>query len=130
MSEENVEALREAFERFGRGDFSGNAELPDEVEVVTGRDMPDAGTYRGEAAQKWLEAWVDSFDSLTLELIETLDAGDKVIAEFVQRGTPRGGSTSVELRTWSVNTGRGGNFTRFELFTRRDEALQAAGLSE
>jgi ketosteroid isomerase-like protein len=129
MSRENVEAVREAFEQFGRGDFSGLAELPDEVEVALARDMPDAGTYRGAAARRWLEAWVDSFDSLTLELVETLDAGDKVIAEFVQRGTPRGGSTPVGLRTWSVYTFREGAFT-IELFTRRDEALEAAGLRE
>ena len=58
MSQENVEVIREAFDRFGRGDFSGLAELPDEVEVVLARDMPDAGTYSGAAARKWLEAWV------------------------------------------------------------------------
>jgi ketosteroid isomerase-like protein len=130
MSQENVEAVREGFGRFELGDFSGFAELPDDVEVVTAREMPDAGTYRGEAAREWLKAWVDSFDSLTLEPVEILDAGDRVMVEFVQRGTPRGGSTPVELRTWSVTTRREGAFTRFELFTRRAEALEAAGLRE
>ena len=131
MSQENVAAVREQFERFARGDFSGTDELPDEVEVVTAREMPDAGTYRGEAARKWLLAWVDSFDSLTLTPVEILDGGDdRVFAEFVQRGIPRGGSTPVELRTWSVTTRREGIVTRFELFQRRQEALEAAGLRE
>ena len=131
MSQENVKAVREEFERFARGDFSGTDELPDDVEVVTARQMPDAGTYRGEAARKWLMAWVESFDSLTLTPVEILDADDdKVLVEFVQRGIPRGGSTPVELRTWSVTTRREGIFTRFELFQRREEALEAAGLSE
>ena len=56
MSMENVEAIREAFERFASGDFSGLAELPDHPEIVTSREMPDAGTYRGEAAREWLKA--------------------------------------------------------------------------
>ena len=130
MSQENVEIVREAFDRFGRGDFSGIAELPDELEVVLARDMPDAGTYRGAAARKWLEAWADSFDSLTIDLVEILDAGDRVIAEYVQRGIPRGGSKPVGLRTWSIYTFRESALTMMELFTSRDEALEAAGLRE
>jgi ketosteroid isomerase-like protein len=129
MSQENVEVIREAFDRFGRGDFSGIAELPDDLEVVLAREMPDAGSYRGAAARKWLEEWVDSFDSLTLDLVEVLDAGDRVIAEYVQRGIPRGGSTPVELPTWAIYTFREGAFT-MELFTGRDQALEAAGLRE
>jgi ketosteroid isomerase-like protein len=131
MSQENVEAVREAFEQFVRGNFSGTAELPEEFEVVTAHEMPDAGTYRGEAARKWLMAWVDSFESLTLTPVEILEGrDDTVMVEFVQRGIPRGGSTPVELRTWSVTTLRGDVFTRYELFQSRDEALEAAGLKE
>jgi ketosteroid isomerase-like protein len=130
MSQENAEAVREAFERFAHGDFSGFVELPDDVELVTSREMPDAGTYRGEVAREWLKAWVDSFDSLTLEPIEILDAGDRVLVEFIQRGNPRGGNAPVELRTWSVTTRREGTFRRFELFQDRGEAFAAAGLSE
>ena len=96
MSVENVEAIREAFERFASGDFSGLAELPDHPEIVTSREMPDAGTYRGEAAREWLKAWIDSFESLTFEPVEILDAGDRVLVEFIQRGQPRGGER-VEL---------------------------------
>jgi ketosteroid isomerase-like protein len=98
MSQEDLAATRASFERFARGDFTESADLPDDYEIVTAPEMPDAGTYRGEAARTWLNAWVESFDSLTLEPTEILDAGDKVMAEFVQRGTPRGGSIPVEVR--------------------------------
>jgi ketosteroid isomerase-like protein len=101
MSQENVEATRASFERFARGDFSESADLPDDYEIVTAPEMPDAGIYRGEAARTWFNAWVESFDSLMLEPVEILDAGDRVVVEFVQRGTPRGGSTPVELRSTS-----------------------------
>jgi ketosteroid isomerase-like protein len=130
MSQENMEAAREIFERWRRGDFSGIDSLPGDFEVVTAREMPDAGTYRGDAARRWLNAWVDSFDSLTMELVELTDVGDRVLAEFVQHGIPRGGSTPVDVRTWSLMTRRGGAVSRLDLFLSRDEALEAAGLSE
>jgi ketosteroid isomerase-like protein len=130
MSHEDMEAAREIFEQWGRGDFSGIEELPDDFEVNTAREMPDAGTYRGEAARKWLRAWVDSFDSLTMELAELTDTGAGVLAEFVQRGVPRGGSTPLEVRTWSLTSRRDGVLTRTKLFLSRDEALEAAGLTE
>ena len=129
MSQENVEALRGNFDRFARGDFTELADLTDDFELVTSPEMPDAGTYRGEAARDWLNAWVESFDGLTLGATEFIDAGDKVVVEFLQRGTPRGGSTPVELRTWSVTTRREGVLARIELFQSRGEALEAAGLS-
>ena len=130
MSQENVDAVREEFERFSRGDFSRIAGLPDDVEVVTSREMPDAGTYRGQEAREWMSGWVDSFDSLTLAPTEFLEAGDQVMVEFVQRGIPRGGNTPVELRTWSLTTLREGLVTRYQLFQTREEALEAAGLQE
>jgi ketosteroid isomerase-like protein len=130
MSQENVEAERQTFERFARGDFSGLADLPDDFEVVTAREMPDAGTYRGEAAREWSTGWVDSFESLTLEPVEIRDTGDSVMVEFIQRGTPKGGSAPVELRTWSVSTRCDGVLKRWELFQSRAAALEAAGLTE
>ena len=130
MSYEYVEATRASFERFARGDFSESADLPDNYEVVTAPEMPDAGTYRGEAARTWMNAWVESFDSLMFEAVEILDAGDRVVVEFIQRGTPRGGSTRMELRTWWVTTWSDGIPARAEIFMSRREALEAAGLSE
>jgi len=130
MSQENMEAAREVFEQWRRGDFSGIDSLPDDFEVVTAREMPDAATYHGKDAREWLWAWVGSFDSLRMEPVELTDVDDRVLAEFVQRGVPRGGSSPVEVRTWSLTTRRDGHIRRVELFLSRDQALEAAGLSE
>jgi ketosteroid isomerase-like protein len=131
MSEEGMEVVRAAFEPFARGDFSAVAELPDEFELVLAPEMPDAGTYRGEEARRWIVAWVDSFERLTQELVKLIDAGDnRVLAEFIQRGWTAGSDIPVELPTWALTTLRDGNFVRNELFTNRDDALEAAGLSE
>jgi hypothetical protein len=76
-------------------------------------------------------AWVNSFDRLTQEPIEILDAGDdQVLVEFIQRGWTAGRDVPVEVRTWSVSTVRDGNFLRTLLFLNRNDALKAAGLSE
>jgi len=128
MSQENVEIVREVYEQFARGDFSWFAELPDDLEFVASRDLPDAGTYRGEAARRWLTAWVESFEGLMIEATEIIDAGDKVFAAILQRGRPRGSQTTVEGRWWIVTTVREGVVARFQAFPNRAEALKAAGL--
>ena len=80
---------------------------------------------------EWATAWVNSFDRLTQEPIEFIDAGnDQVLIEFIQRGWMAGSDVPVELRTWSVSTVKGGKFVRTLLFQSRNDALEAAGLSE
>jgi ketosteroid isomerase-like protein len=140
MSQENVDAVRSALAPLARGDFTLWSQAPDDFELVLAAEMPDAGTYRGEAARGWLEAWVESFERLTVETVEFIDAGDRVVARSLQRGWVRGSDTAVELPTWSVSTIRPGAaaegvdparlITRVELFLTRGEALKAAGLSE
>ena len=131
MSAEAVDALKAIFGEFARGSFEPIDDLGDDVELVTAPEMPDAGTYRGQAAKRWLKTWVESFDSLAFEPAEFLDAGEHVVVESVQRGIPRGGTASVELPTWAVHTfANGVSITRIQLFMTRREALEAAGVPE
>src|SRR5215207_7435750 len=81
MSQEHVDALRSAYKQFARGDFSAYSELPDDFELVLAPEMPDAGSYRGDAARRWLSSWVGSFDRLTVEAVEFIDAGDRDAGE-------------------------------------------------
>jgi len=119
------------YEQFARGDFSGWADLPDDFEYVTSPNVPDAGSYRGEAARRWLRGWVESFEGHTIEATEILDApGDKVLVAVFQRGHPRGSQTTLEGRWWQVVTVRGGELARAETFLERAQALEAAGLRE
>jgi ketosteroid isomerase-like protein len=130
MSEENVEIVRAMYEPLARGDFSAWADFPDDFEFVASPELPDAGSYRGEAATRWMTAWVESFEGHTIEATEIIDAGgDKVLVAILQRGRPRGGHTVVEGRWWVVMTLRGGELARAEAFPERAQALDAAGLS-
>jgi ketosteroid isomerase-like protein len=130
MSRENVEIVRDAYEQFARGDFSALERVAHGFEFVTSPELPDAGTYRGEAAIGWMKTWVDSFEDLKMEATEIIDAGDKVFVALFQRGRPRGSHTVVEGRWWQVVTLREGEFARAETFPERAQALEAAGLSE
>jgi ketosteroid isomerase-like protein len=131
MSEEALEVARAGFDQFAAGDFSAFASLTDEFELVLAPEMPDAGSYKGAGARRWLAAWVDSFDRLTLEPVKFIDVGrDRVLIEFVQRGWAAGSDVPVELPSWSLATVRNGNLVRSQLFMNRSEALEAAGLSE
>ena len=126
MSQENVEIVRAIYEHFGRGDFSWFADVADDFEFVTSPEMPDAGTYRGEAAQRWVE----SFEGHTVEITEITNARDKVFVAMLQRGRARGGRTVVERVWWSVVTLREGVVARCEVFPERAQALEAAGLRQ
>ena len=131
MSEENVEALRAAFEQYAHGDFSPIGLLGDDFELVISPEAPDAGTYRGEEARRWLRTWVASFEGMTIEATEIVDSGDKVFLGMTQRGHDRrGGAAWVVGRWWQVSTFRGAEIVRAEMFRERAQALLAAGLVE
>ena len=131
MSEENVETVRAILDQTAQGDFSRWLDdVTDDFVFVTSPDIPDAGTYRGEAAKDWLTAWVESFVGHTIEASDFIDAGDKVFYAILQRGRPPGSQVAVEGRWWVVNTFREGAIARIEAFDERAKALEAAGLSE
>jgi ketosteroid isomerase-like protein len=128
MSERNVLALRAAFEQYAHGDFSPIGVLGDDFELIVSPEAPDAGTYRGEEARRWLRTWVASFEDMTIEATEILDSGDKVLLGMVQRGRPPGSDALVEGRWWQVSTFHEGEIVRAEMFRERAQALEAAGL--
>jgi len=131
MSQEKLETVRAAYEEFARGDFSSWDELPEDFEFVTSSEVPDAGTYRGEAAVRWMKAWVESFEGHTIEATTLIDAGDDmVVVEIVQRGRAHGSETVIEGNWWQAVKLRDGEVARVETFTGRAQALEAAGLTE
>ena len=123
--------MRAILDRTAQGDFSRWLDdVTHDFVFVTSPDVPDAGTYRGEAAREWVTVWVESFVGHTIEGSDFIDAGDKVFYEIIQRGRPPGSKVAVEGRWWAVNTIREGAIARLEIFDERADALEAAGLSE
>ncbi|MGH2951212.1 MAG: nuclear transport factor 2 family protein [Solirubrobacterales bacterium] len=157
MSQTNVEAVRELFERFGETEF---ARLREAVE--TSSSLPEAAAKMGEVGrwqldrlhpeveidasalpglpegnrarghQGWFEfwrAWLVPWESFEYTPKRWLDGGDRVVMEFVQRGRLAGG-LEYATRISNVWTFRGDVVVRLQMFITWDEALEAAGLSK
>ena len=73
-----------------------------------------------------MEAWED----WELELEALHDAGDRVVALVHQRGTSKAAGMPVEMSFAQVFTLRDGKQSRMEMYSDRDEAFAATGLSE
>jgi uncharacterized protein len=133
MSQENVAVIRRAFDAVDRGDLEGvGTELAPEFEyVATGAVVGIRGAYRGvEGFRRFLEWFWEAFDEPKVEIRRLVDVGDEVLtwATFRGRGTQSGAETSLDL--WHVWTLRDGKAVRGRAFRNREEALEAAGLSE
>ena len=139
MSQENVELVRRLSEALNRG--IANDDLNSVLRDFLDRDIDwraaegaidDVGGMRGhDAIRRYIEDWSDGFDNLTLaphEFVEVDD--DRVMA--VQRLSGRAKHTGIEteLTFFVIYTIREGRFVKVREYVTREEALEAAGLSE
>jgi ketosteroid isomerase-like protein len=108
--------------------------LDEEVVVDFGRRvLPDRpGLIRGkDAVVDYFRHYWGTWEDYALEPTEILDVGDdRVLAVVHERGRGRGSGTPFE-RHWTVlYTLRGGKLVGWTAFASREDALEAAGLSE
>ncbi len=134
MSQENVELVRRLREALNARDLDRYySEFFDpEVEWQTSAEDPDAATHRGRPAYKrYVEQWLDSFDGLHADVEEYIDVGDDRVFTWV-RYTGRGRESGVPADWYLaiIFTIRDGKVVRGEEYFDRNEALEAAGLSE
>jgi ketosteroid isomerase-like protein len=131
MSEENVETVRRGFDAFNRADKDGIVAFvsPD----VEWEDAVFARAYRGRAG---VRAW---FNEVVLEPWESFHVGieeisegedDAVVADAVLTTRGKGSGVETQASGWSVLWITDGEITRRQVFLDRDQALEAAGLSE
>jgi ketosteroid isomerase-like protein len=137
MSEENVEIVRKTFDGFNdalnRGDL--DAWLGFVSPEVVWESLPLPGfrdVYRGRAeAREWLEQLLEVFEEAHLEIEEiTALSDDRVLIGYTQIGRGRGSGLPLEYPGWAVLCLADGLITRRQVFWTRDEAFEAAGLSE
>ena len=124
MSKENLETFRDSLEAFDRRDKASWLEARDrEYEVVTSKEWPEGDVYVTIA---------DTFERRPFsDDIEVIDAGPHDVLVH-QRNDVRGGESgvNVEIDYWIVVSFRDGKMIRDQWFESRDEALEAAGMSE
>jgi len=132
MSEENVEVIRDAYERWNRGDFGWATLVTPEFEYDAGAAMVGlSGGYRGlEGFVRFLEQFWGQFDEPHAEPQEFIDAGDSVLAVITFEGRGKQSGVDVNMEVFQLWTFRNGKVVRGRGFFDRAEALEAAGLSE
>jgi len=135
MSRQNVELVRQGFEALNRDDRATITRLlaPDVEWHSLAGPILGVGTIRGrEAMLKFL--WEDlpqSIEGFRASPEELTDLGDDrvlVVARYEGRG--RSSDAEVDQRIASVYEIRDGMAVTVRDYESRDEALEAAGLSE
>jgi uncharacterized protein len=133
MSRENVDALRQVYEEWGRGNFRPSSDVygPD-MEWGWSEEFPDIhGVYRDpELRSRRALEWLSQWDDWRVEAEEYISAGEFVVV--LCRYTGRGKESGVAVDTtgahvWTMREGKG---VRLDVFSSRRKALKAAGLSE
>jgi ketosteroid isomerase-like protein len=128
---DNVAIVGEWVEAFNRRDFDVAIDHLDlQVEVDEWPAAPGARTWHGrDGARQALDSWFEIWEWMQVEIEDLVEAGDRVLVTLHQRAKGRGSAIEVEVKTFNVYTFRDRMVTRIELFTEREPALEAAGLT-
>jgi ketosteroid isomerase-like protein len=133
MSQENVEVVRQAHEAFNRRDLDALAGLTelDWVMDWSRSISPQRGVYRGRAGvETWIAEITDAFESFEIHPLEYMSAGDRIVVPAKVRGRGRGSGVVVDADGATVWELERGKVVKLTLFGSKEEALDAAGLSE
>ena len=139
MSRENVEIVRRADDAFlaglERGDFTGGFAtglLSEDHELIVVAEFPGRRSYRGrEGVIEFVQRWTEDFERISIQREELIDAGNgRVFACHRQSAIGKGSGVPTEVEFFSVFELDAGLVVRNRHYLDRDEALEAAGLSE
>jgi ketosteroid isomerase-like protein len=134
MSEENVEIVRDAAAAFNRGDLdTWLAYLADDIDHRAAEGAPDDhGPIHGkDAVRAYMQDWLNTFDDFRSEPVELIDAGeDRVIAVTRISGRAKLSGVETDLTYAAIYTIRDGKIARGREYWTKEQALEAAGLSE
>lgn len=132
MSQGNVEIVRRSIDAYESGDIEAALAAYD-VETVfdVSSVRPEGGVFRGrDGVEKAILAWVGGWADYRFEVKEITDKGDRVLAIIREFGRGEESGVEIDQHTFWVNTMRNGRIVHTKLFIDRDQALEAAGLSE
>jgi ketosteroid isomerase-like protein len=136
MSEENVELVRRtyeaAYEAGGQADYDAVVSyFHPEIEFHAYPRSPEVGVYHGkQALREYIENAWEHYERGRIEVEELLDAGDQVVAVITLHAVPKRGQNEITVQIVEVFTIRDGLLAERRSYSTRDEALEAAGLSE
>ena len=138
MSQENVEIVRRYL---GGLEDASLEQIPAWVarfwdpEVVWDmshfRDWPEPAYFGIDGAKRFISEWLEVWDDYEFGVDEMLAAPDgRVISLAWQRGKGRHSGLEMDVEWAQIYTFRNGKVTRIDNYDNREDALEAAGLSE
>ena len=136
MSRENVEIVRRMIRAFEQRDSAAAVEpLDPQIEWdVTRSPAEDVrGSYEGlEGVAEFWRRWLSAWKTVEVGEPEFFDGGDKVLSWFAgQRNVGRRSGIEVDNPPFGwLYTFQGGKVVHGALYLDKEEALEAAGLSE
>ena len=132
MSHENVEIVRAAYARYNAGE-----RIPElwfwhpHAEYHVAREDPDSAVHRGiDAIRQQFASWHEAYPDLRVDVLDAEANGDQVLlwVRFVGHGATSG--IPIEMELGHLYTMRDGKAAKLVEYMDRNEALEAAGLSE
>jgi len=131
MSQENVEIVRAAYDAFNRGDRDAAfRDMHPDFEFAMPH-APNPGPHRGrKEARARMEDGVAAYEAVSYDLDDLRESGEQVVAVIRVRVRPKGTTAEIENHVGHVWTLRDGKAVSLHLFPNREQALEAAGLSE
>ena len=136
MSKEDIEVVRRVYEASAQRDPNAVLAAYDpEVEWDVSRSrmarLVGEGVYRGhDGLRRFFRAYHDAWEHISYSYDELIDAGEKVISVDVETARGKLSGADVELTQYGVWTIRDGKVVHAAWFSAREDAVEAAGLSE
>jgi ketosteroid isomerase-like protein len=127
-------SVRRGYAALNRRDFAfAFTSLHPELVYHPRADEPDPSPRVGrDAHERLFYGFFDSFSEVTFEVLEVIDAGDRVIVSTVLHAVPQGSASGAGVSDTYVfvNKLRDGLAVEVWEYKTKQEALEAAGLSE
>jgi ketosteroid isomerase-like protein len=132
MSQEDVEIVQDFTRRFAAGEHVTDDYFdPEIVWDTSASGLPSAGVYHGhDGVRRFFRDWLAPWDDYSIEALECIDAGDAVLLVFRQAGTGKSSGARTERDFFGIYELEDSKVVRFRLFASREQAADAAGLSE
>jgi ketosteroid isomerase-like protein len=133
MSQEDVEIVKRTYRAIAEHGPEGAIEFVDPHLFLQESGMfPDAQTFVGHTGlASVFELYRDTFDDFKVDAQEFLEgAPGRVMVVARLSGVAKASRVPTEVRAFHVHTVRDGKIARVLIFLDRQQALEAAGLSE
>jgi ketosteroid isomerase-like protein len=133
MSQENVEIVRRLYQAFSEGTadvslWHTDAELRP---ALFGGGLVEGAVYRGhEGVSEFVATQAETWESVTATPVEIRDLGAHLLVETRLHAVGRASGVELSDLTWNMIEIRDGKVARLCVFTEKQRALEAAGLTE